>query len=104
MRTACKALPPKQMNRSKNGKTKQGRNKDTEHLTHIGCKQELNSFPDIVVNTSPFLDRSDYSSKIIIRQNHIRNVLCNVRTRNTHTNADVSALDGGSVIIFVTAI
>ena len=89
------------MHRFQNRKADQGCEEDCKHLCQIGCQKELDRLTDICVNTAAlFYCRYD-GCKVIVCQYHIRYVLCNVRTCDTHSHADISALDGRSIIYTV---
>ena len=49
-----------------------------------------------------FLNSRNDGSKVIIRQNHICNILRNIRTGNSHADTDIRTLNRGRIVNTVT--
>ncbi len=74
------------------------RDKDAHDFAHIGRQQELDRFADIVVDPASFFYGIDDGRKIVIGQDHIRHILCDIRAGDTHTDADIGCFDRWCVI------
>ncbi len=53
---------------------------------------------DILINRAAFLNRAHDRAKVVIRQDHIRGFLGNIRAGNTHRDADIRFFQGGGII------
>ena len=84
--------------RLQNRKSAKSGNKNTDNFAEIGRKQELNTFTNIIENTSSLCNCADNRSKVVIGKNHIRNILCNIRSGYPHTDTDIGILYRRSVI------
>ena len=73
-----------------------------KNLGEIRCKEELNCFTNVIVNSSSFANSGNDGCKVIVCKYHIGNVLCYVGTCNSHSNTDVGIFNGGSVVNAVT--
>src|SRR3989304_319243 len=74
------------------------RSKHDEHLAYVSAKQEHQIFLDVLKDGSAFLNRSDDGGKVIIRQHHGGGFFADIGASNTHSDADISFLESGSVI------
>ena len=86
------------MGRLEDHKAQQGGQEDAQYLAHIGAQQELDGFADVVIDPPAFLYRSHNGGKVIVRQHHIRHILCNVGTGDPHAYPNIRTFDGGGVI------
>ena len=69
-----------------------------EHLADIGAQQKAHHFADIGIDTPALSDSVDNGGKIIVGEGHIRRALGHVRTGDAHGTADISSLQGGSIV------
>ena len=95
-------VDPQQMYRLQDGKSNKGGKEDSQNFRQVGGQEELNGLTDIGVNTAAFFYRGNNGCEVIICQNHVCHVLGYVRTGDTHSYADISALDGRSVVYAVS--
>ena len=86
------------MGRLKNSKADQGCNKDGNNLCKVGTQEELNTLANVVVDASSLFARANDGGKVIVSQNHICNALSNIGTSNAHTNTNISAFNGRSIV------
>ena len=94
-------VDPENVDRPEDREAQQGRDKYSQNLSQVGGKQELDRLADIVIDSPAFRDRGDDRREIVIGEDHVRDRLGNVRTRNSHAHADIRALDGRGVIYAV---
>ena len=93
---------PQKVSRLKNSKANQRCNKDGNNLCKVGTQEELDALTNVVVDAPSLFAGANDGGKVIVSQNHICNALGNVGTSNTHTNTNISAFDGRSVVNAVT--
>ena len=93
---------PQKVGRLKNSKANQGCNKDGNNLCKVGAQEELDTLTNVVVDASSLFTRANDGGKVIVSQNHICNALSNIGTSNAHTNTNISAFNGRSIINAVT--
>ena len=91
-------VDPQKVSRLKDSKANQRCNKDGDDLSQVGTQEELNALTNVVVDAPSLFAGANDGGKVIVSQNHVCNALGNVGTSNTHTNADISAFDGRSVV------
>ena len=89
---------PEQVDRLQYGEAEQRSHEDADDLAHVGAEQELDSLTDVVVDTAAFLDGADDGGEVVVRENHVSDVLGDVGTGDTHADADVGALNAGRVV------
>ena len=86
------------MHRIQQGKAQHCYGENVQNLTHIGSKQKLDGFSNILIDAAAFLDGEHDRGKIIVRQNHIGNILCDVGFRNSHSDSDIGGFYGGRIV------
>ena len=95
-------IDPQQVRRFKNGKSDKRRHKDRNHFGQVRRQEELNAFADIVVDSATLAAGIDNRRKIVVCKHHIGHILGDVGTSDTHTNTDICAFDGRSIIYSVS--
>ena len=98
----CDKIDPQQVHGFQDHEAKQRRKENAEHFAHVGAKQELDGFADVVIDAAAFTDRAYDSCKVVIRKHHVGNVFGNIGAGDTHANADVSALDARRIVYAIT--
>jgi hypothetical protein len=67
-------------------------------LSHVGSEQIHDGLLEVVEDLPALLHAIDDGAEVIVQQDHISSVLRDVRSGNTHGNADISLLDGWTVV------
>ena len=75
---------------------------ESASLCDVLSEQVQNKFLDVVECTSPFVNCVDDTGEVVIRQDNIRSVFCDVRSGHAHSDADVGALECWTVIHTIT--
>jgi len=86
------------MHRLEDGEAEQRREKNRENLRQIGGEQELDRLADVVINPSTFADSRNDGGKVVVRQNHIGDILGDIGSCDTHADADIGIFDGRRVV------
>ena len=73
-----------------------------EHLSKVRAEQELNSLSDIVIYPAALFNGVDDSCKVVVREHHVCNILCDVRAGYAHAYSDIRALYRRRVVDSVT--
>ena len=100
--TVCNQVDPEKMYRFQYSKSDHSREENCQNLCQIGGKQELDCLTDVRINTASLFYCGYDGCKVIVCQYHIGYIFGYVCSGDSHTYANVSALNGRSVINAVT--
>ena len=74
---------------------------DADDLAHVGAEQELDGLAYVVVDAAALFNGADDGGEVVVREDHVRDVLGDVGAGDAHADADVGALDAGRVVYAV---
>mmetsp|Transcript_22265 Transcript_22265/g.52917 ORF Transcript_22265/g.52917 Transcript_22265/m.52917 type:complete len:390 (-) Transcript_22265:1634-2803(-) len=98
-RTVGDQVDPQQLNRNKSFGTPDGRReKDRQNLSNVGRNHVPDEGLHVGVDRSSLLDGCDNRREVVVRQNHVRCLLGDLSSCNTHSNTDGSLLQSGSIV------
>ncbi len=80
----------------------QNRQEDDHDLGNVTGDQVVDKLADIAVNDTTLLNSRNDGSVVVIGQDHIGSFFGNISTSDAHGNANISPLDGRSVIDTIT--
>src|SRR5699024_4905627 len=89
---------PQKMHRLQDGEAQKRRREDADDLRDVGAQQKLDGLADVAVYPPALLDGADDGGEVVVREDHVRDVLGDVRAGYAHADADVGALDAGRVV------
>mmetsp|Transcript_83071 Transcript_83071/g.114704 ORF Transcript_83071/g.114704 Transcript_83071/m.114704 type:complete len:260 (+) Transcript_83071:530-1309(+) len=83
--------------------TEHGSNEDGSDLTNVGRDQVTNESLHVTVDSTTLFNSLNNCSEVVISKNHIRSLLGNLSTGDTHSNTNVSLFESRCIINTITS-
>src|SRR4030042_1614914 len=91
-------MPPSPSRAASPPPAAEGEEDEGDRLRGVAGEDVRDDLLDVGVPPAPFLDRAHDGGEVVVRQDHVRRLFRDVRSRDPHRDADVGLFQRGGVV------